>query len=89
MSSSSPTFDKCFYGTVTIGERGQVVIPAAARQALSYGPGDKLLVMSHPAHPGVMMFKIDALQSFIDLMSEELERAKRHLAESAGTGEGG
>ena len=87
MPSPNPDFDKCFFGTVTIGERGQVVIPAAARQALSYGPGDKLLVMSHPAHPGVMMFKIDALQSFIDLMSEELKRAKEHL-KSASSGEG-
>ena len=86
MPSCTPHFDDHFFGSVTIGERGQVVIPAAARQALGYGPGDKLLVMSHPAHAGIMMFKIDALQSFLALMNEGLERVKLHLEKDEGEG---
>ena len=33
-----------FFGTTTIGEKGQVVIPAEARKAMSIKRGDKLLV---------------------------------------------
>jgi AbrB family looped-hinge helix DNA binding protein len=33
-----------FYGTTTVGERGQVVIPAEARKAMGIKKGDKLLV---------------------------------------------
>ena len=38
----------CFYGTATVGERGQLVIPSEARTELGINPGDKLLVMKHP-----------------------------------------
>lgn len=33
-----------FYGTVTVSDRGQVVIPAEARRDLGIEVGDKLLV---------------------------------------------
>lgn len=35
---------KEFYGTTTVGERGQVVIPADARRTLKIEQGDKMLV---------------------------------------------
>ena len=33
-----------FYGATTLGEKGQVVIPAEAREAMGLKKGDKLLV---------------------------------------------
>ncbi len=33
-----------FYGTSTLGEKGQVVIPAQARKSMGIKKGDKLLV---------------------------------------------
>jgi AbrB family looped-hinge helix DNA binding protein len=35
---------KYLYGTVTVGERGQIVIPKEAREHFHIKPGDKLLV---------------------------------------------
>lgn len=35
---------KKFYGSVTVGERGQIVIPADARRDFGVAAGDKLLV---------------------------------------------
>ncbi|MEJ2740604.1 MAG: AbrB/MazE/SpoVT family DNA-binding domain-containing protein, partial [Dehalococcoidia bacterium] len=35
---------KKFYGSVTIGERGQIVIPVEARKDFGMKPGDKLLI---------------------------------------------
>jgi AbrB family looped-hinge helix DNA binding protein len=35
---------KFLYGTVTVGERGQIVLPIEARKHFNIRPGDKLLV---------------------------------------------
>src|SRR5690625_4459976 len=37
-----------FYGAVTVGERGQIVIPAQARRDLGIEAGDRLLVLGDP-----------------------------------------
>ena len=34
------------YGAVTVGERGQLVIPAELRKALKIKPGDQLMVFA-------------------------------------------
>lgn len=64
----------CFYGTATVGERGQIVIPAEAREELGFQAGDKLLVMKHPLHDGLMVFKIEAAQQFLADVQASLER---------------
>lgn len=38
-----------FFGTVTVGTRGQVSIPAQARKSLGLEPGDQLVVLTDPA----------------------------------------
>lgn len=72
--------DACFYGSATVGERGQVVIPANARAELEIKPGDKLLIMKHPVHQGIMMVKLDHLRGFLDEFSKEIERIGKEPA---------
>jgi AbrB family looped-hinge helix DNA binding protein len=43
-----PQEGKKFYGSVTVGERGQIVIPAHARRDFGIKTGDKLLVFGDP-----------------------------------------
>lgn len=69
-------FDECFYGSVTVGERGQIVIPAEARSQMRIQQGDKLLIMKHPAHHGLMVFKIDEARAFLDDFNQMLDRAE-------------
>jgi AbrB family looped-hinge helix DNA binding protein len=40
-----PPPGKRFYGTVTVSERGQIVVPANARKDFGVQTGDKLLVV--------------------------------------------
>ena len=40
-----PTKGKYFFGSVTVGERGQIVIPKEAREVFRINAGDKLLVL--------------------------------------------
>ncbi len=44
-----------FYGSTTVGERGQVVIPAKARRDMNITPATKLLVMGGGAHKNVLI----------------------------------
>lgn len=71
-----------FYGSVTVGERGQIVIPAEARAELEFQPGDKLLVMRHPVHHGLMIFKFDAVREFIAEMERGLAVATQKETEA-------
>ncbi|WP_416390183.1 AbrB/MazE/SpoVT family DNA-binding domain-containing protein [Terrisporobacter petrolearius] len=40
-----PSKGKYFFGSVTVGERGQIVIPKEARKLFDINTGDKLLVL--------------------------------------------
>jgi len=57
------------YGAVTIGERGQVVIPAEIRKIFKVKPGDKLIVF---AKPGGMIGLVPA-EEFNQFLSEAAE----------------
>lgn len=70
--------EKCFLGTVTVGERGQIVIPAEARKKLEIGTGDKLFVMSNPSSNGLMIFKMDAMREFISHLATGLSMAETY-----------
>ena len=67
-------FSEAFYASATIGERGQIVIPAEARAELGFSPGDKVMIMRHPMHKGIMMFKLDAMREFMDDFAADLAR---------------
>jgi len=43
-----PEENICIYGIVTVGERGQIVIPKEARRKLKIKPKEKLLVLGGP-----------------------------------------
>ena len=67
-------FSDAFYGTCTVGERGQIVIPAEARSEIGFHAGDKVVIMKHPVHNGLMVFKLDAMREFLDDFSAGLAR---------------
>ena len=54
--------EKAFRGSVTVGERGQVVIPAEVRAELNIVAGDKLLVFCGPAGSMVALSKLSNLE---------------------------
>lgn len=74
---SNPSLEDCFIGTATVGERGQVVIPADMRKKQNINTGDRLLVMNHPSGEGVVLMKVDALREFIAHMAAGLDMAEK------------
>lgn len=76
MIIDSERMEDCFYGSATVGERGQVVIPADARRDCDMHPGDKLLVLRHPHNPHMLILaKIGEMQQLLEQYSRLLEKA--------------
>ncbi|MFP3903309.1 MAG: AbrB/MazE/SpoVT family DNA-binding domain-containing protein [Armatimonadota bacterium] len=72
--------EDAFHGTVTVGERGQVVIPAEARNRFGISAGDKLLVFGHSGGPGLMMVKIAQMAEFIAYMEHLVQQENNEQA---------
>ena len=62
-----------FYGATTIGERGQVVIPAEARKDLNLSPSEKVMVFGGPIAEGLLIVKAESV-------AEMLVRANKMLS---------
>lgn len=61
-----------FYGTATLGTKGQVVIPSEARTAMNIEPGDKLLVFSM-GHDMLVMTSLSQVETIAKHMSDKLD----------------
>jgi len=62
------------YGTTSIGERGQVVIPKKAREELGFKKGDNFVVVEK--HGMLVLAPAELLKSFINDVTEELNKLK-------------
>ena len=60
---------KHIFGTVRVGERGQVVIPKQARDLFAIKPGDI------PEHPGLAMMKEDFFLGVAQLLKTAMSAA--------------
>lgn len=52
-------------GSVTVGERGQVVIPSEARESMSINAGDKLLVFKAPVDGVLIIAKPETFEKLL------------------------
>ena len=68
-----------FYGSVTVGERGQVAIPAEARREQDIIPGGKLLAFGGPEGRSLMFVKAEFLTEFITNVSSLLSQFEHIL----------
>jgi len=68
-----------FYGATTVGERGQVVIPAEARRDFEITPTTKLLVFGSRGHGGLMITKAEDVSGFITRATGILARFEEML----------
>ena len=58
-------FDHCdlYFTTVTVGKKGQIIIPAKLRKELSIAPEEQLVILSGPHQEGFAVLKT---KSFIE-----------------------
>jgi AbrB family looped-hinge helix DNA binding protein len=61
------------FGTATVGTKGQVVIPATAREELGICTGDRLYVLGSPKKGMCMLLKEAELDKFIEHLNFHVE----------------
>lgn len=77
-----PPKGKHVFGTVSVGERGQIVIPKKAREVFQIKPGDSLMLLGDEALGGIAMLKTELfLQSIEPLMNALPQPGKEAGAE--------
>jgi len=62
------------YGASTVGERGQIALPAQARRELGIEPGDKVMVFGNKLNGSIVLIKADIFESFADFFTTKLNK---------------
>lgn len=62
-----------FFGTGTLGERGQIVIPAEARSSMNINPGDKFVFVGHG--PILHIMKAEEMDNIFNRIHDRFEKA--------------
>lgn len=72
MGLGMPPKGKHLFGMVTVGDKGQIVIPARARKMFGIYPGDQLVILGDEAQ-GLAVMKSESFLAMADMIRAELE----------------
>jgi AbrB family looped-hinge helix DNA binding protein len=61
-----------YYGSVTVGERGQIVLPAEVRKEFGIQQGDKILVYGRMDHGRIELFTADLVTKLMNQTMDEI-----------------
>ncbi len=76
-----------FFGSTTVGERGQVVLPIELRKKMQLQAGDKLIAWGTMGNKAVLLLKAEFLTQMLAKMEEgqnELRKVLQDNKDSAG-----
>lgn len=71
--AKTPLYQKKLYGTATVGTKGQIVIPADAREELEISTGDRLYVIGSCENGFIGLFKEEALETLMQHLTAQVE----------------
>lgn len=74
---SLPPRGKHLFGTVTVGERGQIVIPKQARDLFGIASGDSLLVLGDEEQ-GIAIVKADEFMNRVSVLLDATQANQEH-----------
>ncbi len=55
-----------FLGSATVGTKGQIVIPADARNAMQLHEGDKVVILRGPREGSIIVFRVDSFDRLLE-----------------------
>lgn len=65
--------DNHFFGSVKVGERGQIVIPKEARDKFNIKPGDSLVVFGRDKNEKLIILKEHVMRDYALKILEDLD----------------
>ena len=65
--------DNHFFGSVKVGERGQIVIPKEARDRFDIKPGDSLIVFGRDKNQKIIILKENVMRDYALKILEDLD----------------
>lgn len=68
------------YGTATIGERGQVVIPSDLRKELKIKSGDRLMVFAKPEKKMISLMREKDFTDFLHRASQIISKLEDRVS---------
>ena len=73
MGLGVPPKGRYLFGVVTVGDKGQIVIPAKARKVFDISAGDQLMVLGKEGE-GIAIIKTDDFLALADMIRNEEKR---------------
>jgi AbrB family looped-hinge helix DNA binding protein len=70
-----------FFGTTTVGKKGQVVIPVETRRLMKWQENDKLLVFGLD-NGRVVLTKLDHVQETVNRLEKKMKKIKQLIKKS-------
>jgi AbrB family looped-hinge helix DNA binding protein len=67
------------FGAVTMGERGQIVIPVEVRKLYHIKAGDRVIVFSKPGGP-IALIPADEFSRFLDRATSVMKKIRKKAA---------
>ena len=74
--------NKTFYGIANVGRKGQIVIPAKAREELNIQTGDSLVVIGIKDHGMLALCPMESVEAMLQSATQRLEDLKQAIDKS-------
>jgi len=71
--------DMKFYGSATVGERGQIVLPAKLREDFRIKKGDLLVVIGNAENYRIGLVNPETMNMLLDEMSKQIDTMKEKI----------
>ncbi len=81
MEHQPPKFPGKCYGSTTVSERGQIVIPAEARREMGLEPGTRLLIFGPGGRQVLTLMTAEMVAGFVRHAMERLAESEQLVRE--------
>lgn len=79
---SPESHTKTFYGLATVGAKGQIVIPAKARDDLGIATGDSLVVIGIKEHGMLAVCPVKSVEEMLESTAKHLDTLRSVIDKS-------
>ncbi|HEU5187875.1 MAG TPA: AbrB/MazE/SpoVT family DNA-binding domain-containing protein [Candidatus Saccharimonadales bacterium] len=71
-----------FFGSATVGSKGQIVIPQEAREQLGIKTGDKLVVLGLKGNTMLGVCSVEGIETFLGDVTDHLTSIRNEISKA-------